>query len=98
MIAPAFIKRLWQSEYEYPHTVYLSEPTMRLFLKNHGFEVTAIKYLEDIPNRTIIKRLLMDNTIPKWQAFCYAPAFMFINLIEKVRRKSDALLVVAKKK
>lgn len=96
-IAAGFIKRLWQSEYEYPHTVYFNEDTIKLYLQNNAFEVIGMRYLEEVPSRTIVNRLLMDNTIPKWQAFVSAPVFLFINLIEKARRKSDALLVVAKK-
>lgn len=96
--ASGFVKRLWQCDYEYPHTVYFNEETIKLFLQNNGFEPIAMKYLEELPSQTILNRLLMDNTIPRWQAILFAPGFLFINLIEKLRRKSDALLVVAKKK
>jgi len=96
-ISSPFIKRLWQSEYQYPHTVYFNESTIKLFLQNQGFELIATKYLQEVPNGMIVNRLLMDDTIPKWQALFSAPVFLLINLIEKARQKSDALLVLAKK-
>ena len=40
----------------------------------------------------------MDNTIPRWQAILIAPTLYFINFIEKARGKSDALLVLARRK
>jgi len=89
------IKRLWQSEYEYPHAVYFNQGTLRRFLENEGYEVLASRYLAEVPNSTVMDRLLMDNTIGRWQAMLIAPAFYLINFIEKLRGKSDALLVVA---
>jgi hypothetical protein len=97
-IASGLVKRLWQSDYEYPHTVYFNEETLKRFLRNNEFEPVALNYLEELPNKTILDRLLMDDTIPKWQAILLAPGFLLINLIEKLHRKSDALLVVAKKR
>lgn len=91
------IKRLWQSEYEFPHTVYFNRRTLERYLQNHGFEVVDFTYLADVPNRTVIDRLLMDNTIPRWQAYFAAPVFYLINLIEKCRGKSDALLMLARR-
>jgi 2-polyprenyl-3-methyl-5-hydroxy-6-metoxy-1,4-benzoquinol methylase len=89
------VRRLWQSEYEFPHTVYFNRATLELFLRNHGFHIVAHRYLEEVPNRTVIDRLVMDNTISVWQAYLISPAFYLINLIEKWRGKSDALLVLA---
>jgi 2-polyprenyl-3-methyl-5-hydroxy-6-metoxy-1,4-benzoquinol methylase len=91
------IKRLWQSEYEFPHTVYFNRKTLGLFLGNHGYEVVATKYLAEVPNSTVMDRLRMDNTIPKWQEILIAPAQYFINAIEAMRGKSDALLVLARR-
>jgi 2-polyprenyl-3-methyl-5-hydroxy-6-metoxy-1,4-benzoquinol methylase len=91
------IKRLWQSEYEYPHTVYFNRNSLGLFLANHGYEVAATRYLPEVPNSTVMDRLRMDNTIPTWQAILIAPALYLINAIEKMRGKSDALLVLAKR-
>ena len=90
------IKRLWQSEYEFPHTVYFNRETLRLFLENHGFKLVAHRYMDELPNNTIIERLLMDNTIPAWQAYLISPAFYLINVIEKWRGRSDALLILAR--
>ena len=89
------VRRLWQSEYEFPHTVYFNRATLELFLSNHGFHIVAYRYMEDVPNRSVMHRLLMVNTIPVWQAYLISPAFYLINLIEKWRGKSDALLVLA---
>jgi hypothetical protein len=91
------IKRLWQSDYEYPHTVYFNARTLKLYLENHGFELLSVRYLEDVPNSTVRNRLMMDNTIPKWQATLIAPSFYLINFIEKLRGKTDALLALARR-
>ena len=96
-IMSGIIKRLWQSEYEFPHTVYFSQQTLRRYLDNHGFTVIASRYLADVPNDTVIDRLLIDSTIPRWQAFLIAPAFYLINFVESWRGKSDALLMLARK-
>jgi 2-polyprenyl-3-methyl-5-hydroxy-6-metoxy-1,4-benzoquinol methylase len=96
-VLAGIIKRLWQSEYEYPHTVYFNRDSLALFLARHGYEITATKYLAEVPNNTVMDRLRMDNTIPAWQAMLLAPALYLINAIEKVRGKSDALLVLAKR-
>jgi len=93
-----FIERLWQSEYEYPHTVYFNLNTLRSFLENHGYEVLEFTYLEDVPNNTIIKRLFMDDSISRIRAMISIPFFYLINFIDRVRCKSDALLVLARRK
>jgi len=91
------IKRLWQSEYEYPHRVYFNQKSLQSFLEKNGFEVIKATYLAEVPNSTVINRLLMDNTIPRWQALLLVPVFYCINIIEKIRRKSDAMLVLARR-
>jgi 2-polyprenyl-3-methyl-5-hydroxy-6-metoxy-1,4-benzoquinol methylase len=96
LVAPGMIKRLWQSEYEFPHTVYFNERSLRAYLENHGFEVVARKYIEDVPNQTVIDRLVMDDTVPRWQAYLLAPAFYLINFAERIRAKSDAMLMLAR--
>ena len=96
-LASGVIKRLWQSEYEFPHTVYFNQRTLGMFLRNHGFDVVEVRHVEDVPNETVIARLLMDDTIPPWQAYLMAPAFYIINFVEKQRGKSDALLVLARR-
>ncbi len=91
------LRRLWQADYEYPHTVYFNRGSLRRFLESHGFEVTATRYLADVPNSTVIDRLRMDDTIPAWQAPLLAPAFYGINFVEALRGKSDALVMVARR-
>lgn len=91
------IKRLWQSEYEFPHTVYFNRRALDLFLRKHGFEVVDARYIEDVPDDTVIDRLLMDDTIPKWQAYLSAPILYSINAIERRRGVTDALLMLARR-
>ena len=43
------IKRLWQSEYEYPHAVYFNQGTLGRFLENHGYEVLGLRYWPKSP-------------------------------------------------
>jgi hypothetical protein len=100
-LSPSFaagaVKRLWQSEYEFPHTVYFNETTLEQFLKRNGYEILTSGYLAEVPNATVMDRLLVDDTIPKWQAALGAPAFYLVNFIEQLRGKSDALLVLARR-
>jgi 2-polyprenyl-3-methyl-5-hydroxy-6-metoxy-1,4-benzoquinol methylase len=90
------IKRLWQSRYEHPHRVYFNESTLHMFLEKHGFDVVATRYLEDIPTRTVVGRLTLDGVTPRWKARLARPAFSAINFIERLRGRSDALLVIAR--
>ena len=91
------VKRLWQSEYEHPHTVYFDRATLTRFLGNHGFEVVAARYLDDVPAGTVVDRLTLDGRMPNWKARLAVPLFFAINLVERLRGKSDALLVVARR-
>ncbi|MEA2490285.1 MAG: hypothetical protein QOH21_2077 [Acidobacteriota bacterium] len=90
------IKRLWQSEYEHPHTVYFDRATLTRFLANNGFEVLAARYLAEVPNGTVVDRLTLDGSMSRWKARLAVPLFFAINLIEGLRGKSDALVVVAR--
>jgi SAM-dependent methyltransferase len=101
LVAHAFrltgaIKRLWQSEYEHPHTVYFDRATLTRFLARNGFEVLAARYLAEVPNGTVVNRLTLDGRMPRWKARLAVPLFLVINFIERLRRKSDALVVVAR--
>jgi SAM-dependent methyltransferase len=90
------VRRLWQSEYEHPHTVYFDEGTLTRFLERNGFEVVAKRYLDEVPNGTVVDRLTLDGRMPRWKAALAVPLFFAINLVERVRGKSDALLVIAR--
>lgn len=90
------VKRLWQSEYASPHTVYFDLPTLTRFLAGHGFEVVAWRYLDEVPNGTVVDRLTLDGSMPPWKARLAVPLFFVINRIERLRGKSDALVVLAR--
>ncbi|HYO77909.1 MAG TPA: class I SAM-dependent methyltransferase, partial [Thermoanaerobaculia bacterium] len=83
------VRRLWQSEYEHPHTVYFDEATLTRFLATTGFEVVAKRYLDEVPNGTVVDRLTLDGRMPRWQAALAVPLFFVINAIERLRGKSD---------
>ena len=97
-IVSGAIKRLWQSEYEFPHRVYFNRHSLELLLNKNGFKVIDTEYIEDVPSGTVLNRLLMDATIPEWQAYLLAPALYGIKAIERWRGKSDALLVIAQRR
>ena len=90
------VKRLWQSDYEHPHTVYFDLSTLTRFLGNHGFDVVAARYLDEVPTATVVDRLTLDGSMPRWKARLAVPLFFAINLLERVRGKSDALVVLAR--
>jgi SAM-dependent methyltransferase len=90
------LKRLWQSDYESPHTVYFDQSTLTRFLGNHGFDVVAARYLDEVPTSTVVDRLTLDGRMRRWMAMLALPAFFTINLIERLRGKSDALVVLAR--
>ncbi len=93
--APA-VRRLWQSRYEDPHRVYFNESTLHTFLGKHGFDIVATRYLQEIPTSTAVSRLSLDGAMPRWKARLALPAVFAINLVERFRGRSDALLVLAK--
>jgi SAM-dependent methyltransferase len=90
------VQRLWQSGYEHPHTVYFDHATLTRFLEKHGFEVVAVRYLEEVPHGTVVDRLTLDGRTPRWKARLAVPLFFAVNLIERLRGRSDALLVLAR--
>ncbi|MEA2465760.1 MAG: hypothetical protein QOJ98_3507 [Acidobacteriota bacterium] len=92
------VRRLWQSEYEHPHTVYFDEGTLARFLDNNRFDVVAKRYLDEVPNGTVIDRLTLDGRMPRWKAALAVPLFFAINMVERMRGKSDALLMIARAK
>ncbi|HEX7150925.1 MAG TPA: class I SAM-dependent methyltransferase [Thermoanaerobaculia bacterium] len=90
------VRRLWQSEYEHPHTVYFDRRTLGRFLDNNGFSVIATRYLDEVPAATVVDRLTLDGRMPRWKAALAVPLFFALNLVERVRGKSDALVVLAR--
>jgi SAM-dependent methyltransferase len=92
------VRRLWQSDHEYPHTVYFDRPTLTRFLEKHGFAIEEVRYLEEVSSKTASQRMLLDPTIPRWQALLAAPLVRLVNTIERLRGTSDALLVIARRR
>jgi hypothetical protein len=90
------VKRLWQSEYASPHTVYFDLPSLTRFLDKHGFALVASRYLDEVPDGTAVDRLALDGRMPRWLARLAAPLFFAVNRVEQVRGKSDALVVIAR--
>ncbi len=89
------VRRLWQAEYEHPHTVYFNRLAVTRFLENHGFDVVAVRYLDEVPNGTVADRLALDGRMPRWKARLAVPLVFAINLLERLRGRSDAMVVVA---
>lgn len=89
------VKRLWQSEYEHPHRVYFDRPSLTRFLTKHDFDVVAVRYLPEMPTSTVVDRLALDGRVPRWKARLALPLFFAVNLLERVRGKSDAIVVLA---
>ncbi|HET8773224.1 MAG TPA: class I SAM-dependent methyltransferase [Thermoanaerobaculia bacterium] len=89
------VGRLWQSGYENPHTVYFDEATLTRFVRKHGFSVLAVRYLDEVPTATVVDRLTLAGGMPRWKARLAVPVFAAINLVERLRSKSDALVILA---
>lgn len=92
----AAVERLWQSRFEHPHRLYFSESSLHTFLRKHGFDIVATRYLQEIPTGTVVARLTLDGVTPRWMARLAVPAISMINAVEALRSRSDALLVIAK--
>lgn len=90
------VQRLWQSEHESPHTVYFSEASLIRFLAKHRFLIESVQYLDEIPSPTARERLRVDPTMKPWQVQLAVPVVRGINRLERWRRKSDALLLIAR--
>lgn len=90
------IERLWQVDHAWPHTVYFDRATLGAFLRRNGFDVVAHRYLAEVPLSTAVARLTMLGDVPRWQALLGLPAIAVVNAIEALRRKSDALVMVAR--
>lgn len=92
----SLVERLWQANYDDPHRVYFNERTLRAFLERHRFEIVSTHYLEEIETNTVVDRLTLDGAIPRWKARLAVPLVACINALERIRGRSDALLVLAK--
>jgi 2-polyprenyl-3-methyl-5-hydroxy-6-metoxy-1,4-benzoquinol methylase len=96
-LGATFMRRLWQTEYEFPHTVYFDRHTLQRWLQRHGFTVVDVSYIPEVPTRTVIDRLSHDGDISRARAYALAPAVYLINAIEWLRGRSDALVVLARR-
>lgn len=90
------VERLWQTHYEHPHAVYFDESTLARFLEKHGLEIVALRYLDELPACTVVPRLTLHGDMPRWKAWLAVPAALLINAIERLRRRSDALVVLVR--
>ena len=97
-VGAVFMHRLWQTDYEWPHMVYFNRSTLQAWLHRHGFTMVGFTYLPEVPLRNIIDRLSHDGDISRWQAYLLGPAVSIINAVEWLRRRSDALVVVARRR
>jgi len=96
-LGATFLRRLWQAEYEFPHTVYFDRRSLEAWLRHHGFSLFAYRYLAEVPIRNIIDRLTHDGDIARAQAYALIPSVCVINAIEWMRGRSDALVVLARR-
>ena len=96
-LGAAFMHRLWQTDYEFPHTVYFDRRSLERWLHRHGFAIVDHRYVPEVPTRTIIDRLTHDGDISRAMAYALAPAVCVINVMEWLRRRSDALVVLARR-
>jgi 2-polyprenyl-3-methyl-5-hydroxy-6-metoxy-1,4-benzoquinol methylase len=96
-LGASFVRRLWQTRYEFPHLVYFSRASLIRWLHRYGFEVIAHRYLQEVPNDTVVDRLTTDHDISRSRALLLAPVVVGVNLIEAARRKSDSLVVLARR-
>jgi 2-polyprenyl-3-methyl-5-hydroxy-6-metoxy-1,4-benzoquinol methylase len=97
-VGERFIRRLWQTDYEFPHTMYFGQRSLARWLDRHGFSVVAVRYLAEVPIRNIIDRLSHDGDIGRSRAYALVPAVSVINAIEWARGRSDALVVLARRR
>ena len=98
-IAPVrgILERLWQSRYEFPHTVYFNARSISRLMERHGFLVERVTYLEEVPSGTARDRLRYDDSVPGWQVSLLAPGVRAINALGRVTGHTDAMVVVARR-
>jgi SAM-dependent methyltransferase len=90
------VERIWQTLYEHPHVVYFDESALARFVRKHDFEIVASRYLQEVPARTIVARLALEGDVSLWKRWLAVPLAMSINAIERVRGKSDALVMLVR--
>ena len=90
------LERLWQSRYEFPHTVYFNARSLRRLMERHGFTVEEVRYIEEVPSGTASDRLRFDDSVRPWQASLLAPGVRAINALGRLTRRTDAMVVVAR--
>src|SRR6476661_8690729 len=56
------LERLWQSRYEFPHTVYFDARSLARLVARSGFRVEQVAYLEEVPSGTARDRLRYDDS------------------------------------
>ena len=49
-IGATFMRRLWQTDYEFPHTVYFDRRSLQCWLQRHGFTMVDFRYLPEVPS------------------------------------------------
>jgi len=95
-LGSSFVRRLWQTRYEFPHLVYFTRRSLTRWLARYGFEVIGHRYLEEVPSGTVLDRLTTDHDISRPLAYLLAPVVVGVNLVEAIRRRSDSLVVLAR--
>ena len=90
------VERLWQLHYEHPHVFYFDESSLARFLRKHGFEIVAKRFVEEVPARSLVARLTLDGGIAAWKARLAVPLAIAINAIERMRGKSDSLVMLVR--
>ncbi|HVE72188.1 MAG TPA: class I SAM-dependent methyltransferase [Thermoanaerobaculia bacterium] len=90
------VERLWQTHYEHPHTVYFDQATLARFVQKHGLDILGVRHLQEVPIRTVVPRLTLAGDMPRWKARLAVPVAFTINVIERLRRRSDALLMLVR--
>ena len=95
-LGAGLVRRMWQTRYEYPHLTYFSLRSLSLWLDRFGFDVIGHRYLPEVPPGTVIDRLTTDGDIGRAKAYLAAPAVLGVNMLDRLRGKSDALVMFAR--
>lgn len=91
------IDRLWQSEFEFPHTVFFRRSNLERYLRGAGFEPLVCQYPDEQPLTSMLDRLMMDHSVSLLQAILAVPPYAVMKLADTLGRKSDSLVVVARR-